>query len=158
MRSSLLYQPGDPDFVVNPHLVIGHDMEVVKDYVTELRAIQTQEDIRRLVEKWSGLIPECKPLLEIGPNRLPFLKTFLTTPPTDQDEAWVAAQDKDWMRALVPPSTLRLVFAAARFGVTTGVILLQLLANDCYDIDEDGDKRTLRLALPERKEAQPDVE
>lgn len=156
IQSSLLYEPGDPDFVVNQHLTIDHETEVVKDYLAELRAIRIQDDIRRLVEKWSGLIPECKPLLAVGDDQLPLLREFLNTPPERQDEEWMT-RNREWMNALVPPTTFGIVKAARHYGVTTGLVILQLLGHAGYEVEQDGDNRILRLVLPERKPTEADT-
>jgi hypothetical protein len=151
MRSSEFFTWDDSDLAINPNLTINEETEVIADYLAELRSVQTVEQLESLVDKWSGLIPECQPLLQVGEQFSAFRK-FLDTPATEQNIEWLAAQNQDWINARIPPSTLGPVRAALHFGVTTGVVILQLIANDVYEVTVDGEKKTFRLKVPSSRE------
>jgi len=131
------YEPGDPEFRLNEHLAISHDSDWITEYRDEVFAIKSLEDIRRLIAKWSGLVHECSALAKVTEDELPALLRFIAAPDVETNQ--------EWLNARVPPSTLRLFSAAKHFGVSSGVIFLQLLDHDCYSVEETPAGRVVRL-------------
>jgi hypothetical protein len=146
MYSTHDYEPGDPEFRLNEHLAISHDSDWIREYLDEVLAIKTLDDISRLIAKWSGLIHECSALSKVTEDELPALLLFIATPELDVNQ--------EWLNARVPPSTLRLFNAARHFGVNPGVVFLQLLDHGCYAVEETPAGRVVRL-LPRDQRPQP---
>jgi len=107
-----------------------------ENYHDELKAVSSQEELAAFVERWRYLCPEIN-------HPVSFETLKLLRGDIKAQESFLEKSKEDpscefYINLLLPSSILIYMMKARRFGVTTGVVILQLWNGGVFDQSEDG--------------------
>jgi len=118
-------------------LTIDYESSPEEEYTLDLNQVDSQESFNLFVEKWRYLCPEIvHPSLSF--DVLKMLRGNLEL----QDEYAGKAKDDPicavYLHLLLPYTILYCSMRARMFGVSTGIVILQLWNRECFIQSEDG--------------------
>lgn len=118
-------------------ITIEYDSHTDEDYLREMKAVSSQEELLKFVERWRYLCPEIVSE-NLSFEKLDSLRGNLQL----QDEYVLKSQDDPscivYINLLIPQSMLFCIMKSRKYGVPFGAVVLQLWNAKCFVESSDG--------------------